>query len=328
MKRSRLPLTALRSFEVAGRHTSFSRAAEELHVSQAAISRQIRELETTLSTPLFERLHRKVVLTETGKALLTQLTASFDGIERMLADIAARCQTKTARVSSDASLASCWLIPRLDRFRRANPDIDVVLDVDPRLIEFRAEQAELALRFSFHNTSWANSEAERLAYAYETPVVAPVLLANGAPIEKPGDLRRFTLLHEESREHWKNWFRLAGEEEADVRAPGPMYADMALSKQAALLGHGVALVDLLYMQDELAAGTLIRPFATELNSGGYFLVARNLSKLSEPARIFADWIRAEFAASVAALSSTKGERSVLGAASGHIPSTRLSEPLN
>ena len=148
MKRSRLPLTALRSFEAAGRNASFSRAAEELHVSQAAISRQIRELETTLCAPLFERLHRKVVLTEAGKALLTQLTASFDGIERTLAEIAGRGQARTARVSSDASIAACWLIPRLDRFRRMNPDIDVVLDVDPRLIEFRADQAELALRFS------------------------------------------------------------------------------------------------------------------------------------------------------------------------------------
>ncbi|HEV2504482.1 MAG TPA: LysR substrate-binding domain-containing protein [Mesorhizobium sp.] len=311
MKRSRLPLTALRSFEAAGRNASFSRAAEELHVSQAAVSRQIRELETTLCTPLFERLHRKVVLTEPGKALLNQLTASFDGIERMLTDIANRGQTRTARVSSDASIAACWLIPRLDRFRRVNPDIDVVLDVDPRLIEFRADQAELALRFSFRNTSWPNTEAERLAYALETPVLAPSLLVGGPAIEKPGDLRRFTLLHEESREHWKNWFRLAGEEEAEVRAPGPMYADMALSKQAALLGHGVALVDLLYMQDELAAGTLVRPFATGLNSGSYFLVARSLSKLSEPARIFAEWVRAEFAASVAALSSTESERCVL-----------------
>lgn len=311
MKRSRLPLTALRSFEAAGRNASFSRAAEELHVSQAAISRQIRELETTLCAPLFERLHRKVVLTEAGKALLTQLTASFDGIERTLAEIAGRGQARTARVSANESLAACWLIPRLDRFRRANPDIDVVLDVQPQLVEFRAGEAELALRFSFRNSNWSNSESERLAFARETPVFAPSLLAGKRMPGKPGELRRFTLLHEETREHWKNWFREAGDEDADVHISGPMYADMALTKQAALLGHGVALIDLLFMQDELAAGTLVRPFAAEVDSGGYFLVARSLSKLSEPARIFAEWVRAEFAASVAALPSTESERCVL-----------------
>ncbi|QKC90279.1 LysR family transcriptional regulator [Mesorhizobium sp. NZP2234] len=297
MKRGRLPLTALRSFEAAGRHLSFSRAAEELFVSQAAISRQIRELETFLRQPLFERHHRRVELTDTGRRLLAQLVRSFDDIDRLLSELAAVPAQSLVRVSVEPSLASVWLVPRLNRFRQLRPDIDVSLEVDPRLIDFRGDQPELALRFSAHATSWPRSQAERLASTVDSPVLSPVLLASGPALEKPIDLARYTLLHEENRQGWARWFEAAGVPADAVPARGPMLADASLSKQAALLGHGVALGDLLQIGGEVASGALIKPFDIDVASGAYWLVARNLKDLSEPAAAFADWLRAEFAES-------------------------------
>lgn len=298
MKRGRLPLTALRSFEAAGRHLSFSRAAEELFVTQAAISRQIRELETFLQQPLFVRYHRRVELTEPGQNLLQQLIKSFDDIDQRLAELATRPLLSVVSVSVEPALAASWLVPRLNRFRELRSDIDIALDVDPRLIDFRSGQAELALRFSAHNTSWPRCEAELLGPVTDSPVLSPALLASGPPLECPADLRRYTLLHEENRQGWARWFEAAGAIEAPVPERGPLLADAALSKQAAMLGHGVALGDLLLVREELEAETLVKPFEANVVCGGYWLVAKNLHKLSEPATAFADWIRAEFAESL------------------------------
>ena len=175
------------------------------------------------------------------------------------------------------------------------PDIDVSVEVDPRPIEFRSDQAELALRFSAHNTSWPRSEAERLALTVDLPVLSPALLASGPPLEKPIDLGRYTLLHEENRQGWARWFEAAGVPADAAPARGPMFADTSLSKQAAQLGHGVALGDLMLVRDELASGALIKPFDIDVASGAYWLVARSLKGLPEPAKAFADWIRSEFA---------------------------------
>lgn len=295
MKRGRLPLTALRSFEAAGRHLSFSRAADELYVTQAAISRQIRELEQFLGQPLFTRHHRRVELTGAGHALLRQLIASFDDIDRRLVDLTARPAQNVVSVSVEPSLAAAWLLPRLNGFRELRPDIDVALEVDPRLIDFRSGQPELALRFSAHTTSWPRSEAEKLASVIDSPVIAPALLNSNRALTQPQDLQSYTLLHEENRQGWARWFEAAGATDCAMLDRGPLLADAALSKQAAILGHGVALGDLLLVRDELASGVLIKPFDTNVVCGAYWLVAKNLGKLSEPARALADWLREEFA---------------------------------
>ncbi|TIP14066.1 LysR substrate-binding domain-containing protein [Mesorhizobium sp.] len=297
MKRGRLPLTALRSFEAAGRHLSFSRAAEELFVSQAAISRQVRELELFLRQPLFHRHHRRVELTDTGQRLLEQLVRSFDDIDGRLSELVATPAQSVVCISVEPSLAASWLVPRLNRFRELRPDIDISLDVDPRLIEFRSDQAELALRFSAHSTSWPRSEAERLAPVIDSPVLSPALSASGLALESPADLRRYTLLHEENRQGWARWFEAAGVSDDAIPERGPLLADASLSKQAAMLGHGVALGDLLLVKEELATGALIKPFDISVVCGAYWLVARSLRNLSEPAAAFADWIRTEFAES-------------------------------
>jgi LysR family glycine cleavage system transcriptional activator len=201
------------------------------------------------------------------------------------------------RVSVEPSLAAVWLVPRLNRFRQLRPDIDVSLEVDVRLIEFRSDQAELALRFSAHHKSWPRTEAEHMAPVIASPVLSPALLASGPALHEPADLRRYTLLHEENRQGWARWFEAAGVTGDALPERGPILADTALSKQAAMLGHGVALGDLMLVREDLASGALIMPFDTSVVCGAYWLVAKSLGALPEPAAAFAGWIRDEFAES-------------------------------
>lgn len=295
MKRGRLPLTALRSFEAAGRHLSFSRAAEELFVSQAAISRQIRELEVLVGKPLFERLHRRVELTDAGRQLLDQLTRSFDDIDQRLSQIQADSPQELLKISVEPYFGGSWLMPRLIRFRERRPDIDVSVDVSGRLVEFRNHEAELAIRFSLTKTSWPRVQSAHLMDTTNAPVLSPNLLKSGPPLLQPADLLRHTLLHEDTRNAWAHWFEAAGISDPYTQR-GPMFPDGALGIQAAILGHGVALGDRVINGEDLRSGRLVMPLGIEVPYGAYWLVAPDLDALSEPARAFADWLRNEIKA--------------------------------
>ena len=304
MKRGQLPLTALRSFEAAGRHGSFTRAAQELLVSQAAVSRQVRELEIWLGHALFERHHRQVTLTKQGSLLLAQLTISFDAIDRLLDGMRAQPATTILLISVEPSFAACWLVPRLDRFRRRHPDIDVALDPDPRPAEFRTSKTQLAIRWSETATSWPRLQAAHLADIAMSPVISPALLRAGPALQTPADIHRYTLLHEDDRSGWNRWFHAAGVAETSP-ARGPLLTDTVLAIQAAARGHGVALANMLLAEEDICAGTLVKPFEMNLPYGAYWLVAPDLNRLSKAAQAFADWIRAEFAGNNA---FTGGER--------------------
>jgi LysR family transcriptional regulator, glycine cleavage system transcriptional activator len=295
MKRGRLPLTALRTFEAAGRLSSFTRAAEELFVSQAAISRQIRELEASLGRDLFERRHRAVVLTADGEELLGVLTRSFDGIDAALSGIAAKADMQSVTVSVEPSFATLWLVPNLIEFRTSHPEIEVRIDSDPRVIEFRANEAVLAVRHGSTRVHWPRSEARHLRDTAMTPVLAPALLdLRERPLE-PAELCGLELLHEESRDAWADWFQLAGVAPKAI-GRGPVLADGALVLQSALRGHGAGLADAYFAADEIAAGRLVRPFEAALPYGAYFLVARSFKALPRPAAALAEWIMGKFAA--------------------------------
>ncbi|NTA83955.1 LysR substrate-binding domain-containing protein [Agrobacterium tumefaciens] len=290
MKRGRLPLTALRSFEVAGRLRSFTLAAEELHISQAAVSRQVRELETSLQRQLFERHHRSVSLTPAGEHLLSVLTRAFDEIGGSLDDIRGDNSSSPIVVSSEPSFASAWLVRHLAHFRKERPDIDIVLDADPRLIEFRSHQATIAIRHSTVRETWARVESQRLTDVRIIPVLAPVLLEQAGSVDHPVDLLRLPLLHEETRDLWQRWFSAAGAD-APVRR-GTVYTDGGLVLQAALQGEGVALIDELFAKNDLDAGRLRQPFAISIPHGAYWLVARRFSELPEGAIAFTHWLKA------------------------------------
>ncbi|RUM06403.1 LysR substrate-binding domain-containing protein [Rhizobium chutanense] len=290
MKRGRLPLTALRSFEVAGRLENFTLAAQELFISQAAVSRQIRELEALLGEALFERRHRSVHLTASGARLLAILTLSFDRIDECLEEIRGRPAAAAVTISAEPSFAACWLVPRLPDFREQHPEIDATIDSDPRLVEFRSGQAEIAIRHSAIATAWPRVASEHLADVGMIAVAAPALIEAGPAIERPEDILRHTLLHEENRDVWSRWFEAAGVAKPET-ARGPIYADGGLVMQAVLRGQGIALMDEIFAAEEIEAGRLLRLFDLAISHGAYWLVARNFERLTPAALLFVRWIR-------------------------------------
>lgn len=305
MRRGRIPLTALRSFESAGRLLSFSAAASELFVTQAAISRQIRELETTLGTRLFNRHHRAVTLTEPGAKLLARLSDSFDAIAAAMDDAQAAPIVTELVVSAEPGFAACWLVPRLGRFRAARPDIEVEVLADPHLIEFRASRVDLAIRYDHGgNADWPRVDAEPLMPSRATPVLAPSLMASGPPVRVPADILKHTLLHDDEREGWNEWLTAAGV--AGLPATrGPVFNDHALTIQTAIRGQGIALGDVALVAEDIAAGRLIPPFALRIECGGYWIVAPDLADLGTGARAFVDWMKAEAAETQAMLAAAE-----------------------
>jgi LysR family transcriptional regulator, glycine cleavage system transcriptional activator len=210
MKRGRLPLTALRSFEAAGRLSSFTAAAEELHVSQAAISRQIRDLEELIGTALFERHHRSVTLTEEGRSLIGALTPAFDSMGTALDAISRNQRNASVVISAEPAFAAGWLGAHISEFQAQYPEIEVTLDSDPNVIDLRTSKAGIAIRNSAGDGVWPGAQARLLYAAALTPVIAPRLLADGPALEKPADLLYYPLLHEDHRDHWARWFDAAG----------------------------------------------------------------------------------------------------------------------
>lgn len=298
MKRGRLPLTALRSFEAAGRHGSFKAAAEELFVSPAAISRQIGQLEASLGTQLFERRHRAVVLTTEGRQLLSDVTGAFDSMAAALDGVAGNARQQSVIVSVEAAFASVWLGKHLSDFHRAHPDIEIMIDSDDHVIDFATHPAHLAIRYSRSNRSWPRCQARHLADVAMAPVISPALLATGPGLASAADILKYPLIHEDSRNTWATWFDLAG---VDYTASpqGAVFTDHALILQSAARGTGVALADDILARDAVKAGELLRPFDLSAPFGAYWLVARNFDTLPRAARQFAEWLEARLGADLA-----------------------------
>jgi LysR family transcriptional regulator, glycine cleavage system transcriptional activator len=295
MKRGRLPLTALRSFEAAGRLESFTLAAEELFVSQAAVSRQVRELEALLGTALFTRHHRKVRLSAEGAKLLETITSAFDTIDARLEELRSSKPVTLLTVNAEPSFAGCWLVPHLADFHALYPHIDVSVESETRLVEFRSDSAELAIRYSATVSAWPRTQARHLCDITMVPAVSPEMARDGTAFKTPADLLSYPLLHEETRDVWARWFAAAGLAPGAEVMRGPIFADGSLTLQAALRGHGVALVDTALTRDDFDAGRFIQPFALSVPHGAYFLVARDFDQLSPQASAFAAWIAACFA---------------------------------
>lgn len=294
MKRGRIPLTALRSFEAAGRWQSFTRASEELFVSQAAISRQVRDLEQSLGKALFVRAHRQVTLTTEGEKLLDTLSRSFDAIEVCLQEIIDEETSPILTISVEPGFAYCWLTPELKHFRDNNREIDVSIESEGRLVNLKTHKAELAIRFGKQPGHWQDAESKHFYDSEMFPVVSPLLFDSTDLLSKPSDLMNFTLLHECNREDWKHWFSISGIKSGAIER-GPIYDDGALTLQAALDGQGVAMAEKQFAANHIASGRLIKPFDISLKTGAYWLVARDFTHLSESATKFVQWVEKKVA---------------------------------
>jgi LysR family glycine cleavage system transcriptional activator len=288
----RLPsLNALKAFEAAARHESFTDAAEELFVTHAAISRHIRELEETLGTDLFIRTGRGVKLTESGQRFGSLLTPLFDRMAEAVREAAAQGKVRTLAVSIEPSIASRWLVPRLGRFNALHPDIELAIDPTSRLVDFRAGEADIGLRYGAGH--WDDVEAAKLSDSVSFPVCSPRLIAGRSGLA-PADLRDFNLLHEQRKQWWADWLALAGVSNVEDWRGTVFQNHLAI--EAAEAGQGFALADQILVTDAILEGRLARPFDIDMkDQWSYYIVRPKGSKESAPARAFREWLLGEMA---------------------------------
>jgi LysR family glycine cleavage system transcriptional activator len=287
----RLPsLNALRAFECAARHASFSLAAAELNVTHAAVSRHIRDLEAWLGAKLFNRTGRGVQLTEAGEVLGRDLTPVFDQLVQATERFAGPARRRQLVISAEVSLAALWLVPRLGGFTTKHPDIDLVLDPANRLVDFAKDAVDLGLRYG--PGTWKGVDAVKLVDSLSTPVCSPALVKKGK-VKAPGDLARMTLLQEDQKDHWLNWLEAAGID-GTVTPAGPMLKGH-LAIAAAEAGQGFALADAIQAGDALIEKRLVAPFDAVIRHHAYYIVRGTGKKEPKAAAAFRSWLVTEIA---------------------------------
>ena len=300
MARRLPPLNALRAFEVAARHLSFTKAAEELYVTQAAISHQVKALEEALGVQLFRRLNRRLMLTDAGQLYLPALTAAFDGIDAATGRLRADENAGSLTVSVANSLAAKWLLPRLPRFRERHPEIDVEISAADRLVDFGRDNADMGIRYGLGN--YPGLKVDPLMEDTVFPVCSPQLvngrLVDGPPpLRAPEDLRRHTLLHDDvgtgEAPNWRRWLTAAGVTGVNPER-GPRYSHSSLVLQAAIDGQGVALGRSSLVSLDLEAGRLVQPFGPALPSHYACYVVSPVATAERPKiKAFRDWLLEE-----------------------------------
>lgn len=286
------PLNSLRAFEAAARHLSFTRAAEELNVTQAAISHQIRNLEDYLQLKLFRRIHRRLILTEDGQIFAPTVREALGQLSTATERLMSRNRAGRISISVLPSFASRWLVPRLWKFRDRHPDVDVRLSAFEWLVDFDRDGIDLAIRYG--KGSWPGTDAELMMHEKVFPVCSPALLEKHGPLESPEQLRKLTLLHDDfAREDWKQWLKAAGVHNIDPKR-GLSFSHTSIMLEAVESGQGVALAQAPLVADDLAKGRLIKPFDFELDGEySYYVVTPSGSSNRAGISEFRAWLLEE-----------------------------------
>ncbi len=283
MDRSHLPLNALRAFEAAARHLSFTRAAIELRVSQGAVSHQVALLESRLGVRLFRRLPRGLILTDEGNALVPVLAESFERIGATLERYADGRLREVLTVGVVGTFATGWLLGRLDNFAVAHPHIDLRVMTNNNRVDLAGEGLDLAIKFG--DGAWHGTHAEPIMPAPLTPLCSPLVAARLDGVEA---LKRERLLRSYRADEWVHWFEAAGATCPPLR--GPVFDSSIAMVAAAMTSGGVALAPVAMFGRELSAERLVRPFDVEIAMGGYWLI-RLMSRPDNSAmRVFRDWL--------------------------------------
>jgi LysR family transcriptional regulator, regulator of gene expression of beta-lactamase len=285
MVRPHLPLNALRAFEASARHLSFTRAAIELCVTQAALSHHVKGLEERLGVQLFRRLPRGLALTDEGQALLPALGESFDRIAELIEGLTGG-MAQVLSVASVGTFATGWLLPRLAGFRAANPRIDLRLFTNNNRVDLAGEGLDYAIRFG--DGAWHGTEAVPLIEAPLTPLCCPALART---IAEPRDLLGHTLLRSYRADEWPRWFAAAGLSAAPVR--GPVFDSSVTMAEAAMQGAGVALAPPSMLARAIDDGALLRPFPQEVSTGRYWLTWLKSRAPNAGMVAFREWLGAE-----------------------------------
>lgn len=291
------PLNALRAFEAAARHMSFSKAADELNVTPAAISQQIRALEEIVGAKLFRRLTRSLLLTEAGRVALPAMT---DGLDRLAEGYRAMRRQEEAgvlTVSVTPSLGAKWLVPRLERFQKLYPSFDIRIDASVGLADFQRGDVDVAIRYG--GGAYEGLVARCLMSERVAPVCSPALLNCAHPLRTPSDLRHHTLLQSQWRmqhafaPNWRMWLHAAGLHDINPDL-GPRFNEDGLIVQAAIAGQGVALIGRAVASADLNAGLLVYPFgaptSAEQQGYSYYVVYPEADASRPKVQAFTDWI--------------------------------------
>ncbi|WP_394830781.1 LysR substrate-binding domain-containing protein [Pendulispora rubella] len=289
--RPQLPsLSAIRVFEAAARHESFTRAAEELGMTQAAVSYQIKSLEEELGLALFQRLPRKVVLTPMGKRLATPVTEAFSTLRSAFAENVERSEGELS-ITTLPTFASKWLVHRLGTFQLQNPKLAVRLDTSIALADLTTGQFDVSIRSGAGN--WPGMVTHFLLPNLYTPLVSPKLLKTLGPRPSPRDLARLPLLGR--TDWWINWLAHAGATDVDLsgRVELALYVE-EFDVKSAIAGHGVAIASPIFFAKELESGSLVNPFPPVIRDPlDYWLAYPEFRQRSEKIRTFVKWILAE-----------------------------------
>jgi LysR family glycine cleavage system transcriptional activator len=290
MARRLPPLSSLRPFEAAARLESFSRAADELHLTHGAVSHQVRALEEHLGTALFARHGKRVVLTSAGRGFAERIRGALEEIAQAADALRARREDRLG-VSVLPSFASRWLMPRLIRFMDANPGIAVNVSATTALADFSADEIDVAIRFG--KGPWPPLVCEKFLEDEYFPVVSPKLYRGKMP-RAPKDLLQARIIRED-RDLWDQWFQAAG---VAPHAPsaGPSFNDSTYTLQAAARGEGIALGRVSIIGEDLDRGTLKRLFDIPLPSPtAYWFVSPKETAEMKKVKLFRDWVREELA---------------------------------
>ncbi|CAA6801736.1 MAG: Glycine cleavage system transcriptional activator GcvA [uncultured Thiotrichaceae bacterium] len=304
------PLNALKAFEAVARLQSFTKAAEELFVTRAAISHQIRHLEDFLGFPLIKRHNRSISLTPAGAAALPKLREGFNNLADAVHEMHSQVSQKTLNVWIAPSFASKWLVPRLHLFSNAHPDIEMRISGDAKLIDateegenldelFRTNDIDVMIRFGSGN--YPNCDVAKLFSVYSVPLCNPELLNDPEkPLKKPADLIHHTLLHDETpytgRPNWSKWAEKFNVDDIDFNR-GLHFNQVSLGLAAAVDGQGILLsIDALAEYD-IAAGRLCIPLEQKmpLDHAYYVIRPKGTSTNQKSANTFIDWILSEAA---------------------------------
>lgn len=307
---SRLPpLNSLRGFEAAARHSSFAKAADELALTQSAVSHQVRQLETALGQRLFHRYPRELSLTDAGRDFLETVRASLDHLSVGIARLAPYKSSASLVVSCDAAFARYWLMPRLTLFRERRPDIEIWLDTSERLVDFDRQEVEFVVG------RLRSVGGERVEEKLFDDHLGPCHRKNPGPTPSAlriADLPSQTLVHDERRDNWLIWLRAVGAGSVDATG-GPHFSDPGLAMEAAKTGQGLALISDVLAIDDIAAGMLVAPF-------NKWILVENEYRLAFPSRLKRDDAVLSFAAFIRAEAHQHAERLNLVRASTHTTS--------
>lgn len=287
------PLQALRTFVEVGQRKSVKAAAQALHVTPGAVSQQIRVLEDRLGVVLLERERLGMRLTEAGASVFPRLREAFLQIDQAMHDLESTKARRSLTVSTVATFAASWLVPRLGRFKQLHPDIEIRVEATSELVDLRRDRVDVALRHGLGD--YPGLEVLPLMAPVLTPVASPGFLkAHGAVIHEAGDCLGYPLLHDGDRADWPLWLKAHGVAD-DLRAErGSAFDDDFLLIRAAEAGQGLALVPQAYAQEEIAAGRLIqvldKPWPARF---AYYAVTRPGAADRPEVRAFLEWIRDE-----------------------------------